>query len=298
VELASRADADDLSRCFQGFSNAFDAAVRSGQPRMALEMTLVRLARRPKLLPLDELLARVRDLERRLGGTSPDPAPRGGGAGGSGRGLVGASPSVAEGAPGNATRAVSGSAGAPVAAPGRGQPIMEARAPRTHGALALVEESPLRVVSVPSPVEPPPPAPAARADMDAWRAILERIRVVRPAVASVLEHALPIEVGADQVIVGFESSAGFLAARASEQDALDVLTSEVRAYFDAPTRVTIDASAKTSRESRTVAALDAEQRSLELARARAAVHAHPLVAEAVRLFGAKVQEVKLPSGDG
>ena len=298
VELASRADADDLSRCFQGFSNAFDVLVRSGQPRMALEMTLVRLARRPKLLPLDELLARVRDLERRLGGASPDPAPRGGGAGGSGRGLLGASASVVEGAPGNASRAVSGSAGVPLAAPGRGQPIMEARAPRTHGALALVEESPLPVVSIPSPVEPPRPTPAACADMDAWRAILERIRVVRPAIASVLEHALPIEVGAEQVIVGFESSAGFLAARASEQDALDVLTVEARAHFDARTRVTIDASAKASRESRTVAALDAEQRSLDLARARAAVQAHPLVAEAIRLFGAKVQEVKLPGGDG
>src|SRR5579884_1547465 len=37
VDLASRAEVDDLSRCFQGFSRAFDDIVRSGQPRMALE---------------------------------------------------------------------------------------------------------------------------------------------------------------------------------------------------------------------------------------------------------------------
>src|SRR5262249_16639902 len=54
LALAQRADTDDLSRVFQGFSKAFDDVVKSGQPRMALEMALVRLARRPPLLPLDE----------------------------------------------------------------------------------------------------------------------------------------------------------------------------------------------------------------------------------------------------
>ncbi|MDP9150383.1 MAG: DNA polymerase III subunit gamma/tau, partial [Myxococcota bacterium] len=82
VELAARADADDLSRLFQGFSRGYDDLVRSGQPRMALEMTLVRLARRSPLLPIDELLARLGELERRLGGAPPQaPAPRGGGGG-------------------------------------------------------------------------------------------------------------------------------------------------------------------------------------------------------------------------
>jgi DNA polymerase-3 subunit gamma/tau len=299
VELASRADADDLSRCFQGFSNAFDGIARSGQPRMALEMALVRLARRPPLLPLDELLARVRDLERRLyGGPPPDPTPRGGGAGGSGRGVLVASP-VTDSASGGAARAVPGGPGMAGGPPGSGQPAMEARAPRTHGALALAGGSPLPVVPVPSPVaEPPRPSPATSVDMDAWRAILERVRAVRPAVASVLEHGLPIEVGAVQVVVGFAPSAGFLAARASESEALDIFTRAVHAHFGGPTRVTIDASAKTSRETRTVAALDAERRSADLSRARAAIQAHPLVAEAMSLFGAKVQEVKLPNGDG
>ncbi|WP_437279217.1 DNA polymerase III subunit gamma/tau [Sorangium sp. So ce375] len=74
--LAARADADDLTRLHQGFSRAFDDIARSGQPRAALEMALVRLARRPPLLPIDELLRRLGDLERRLNG--------GGGGGGGG----------------------------------------------------------------------------------------------------------------------------------------------------------------------------------------------------------------------
>ena len=72
-QLAARADVDDLTRLHQGFSKAFDDIVRSGQPRAALEMALVRLSRRPPLLPIDELLRRLGDLERRLGGGPPGP---------------------------------------------------------------------------------------------------------------------------------------------------------------------------------------------------------------------------------
>ena len=54
MELAKSTDADDLLRLHQGFSQGFDDVVRSGQPRAALEMLLVRLARRPPLLPIDD----------------------------------------------------------------------------------------------------------------------------------------------------------------------------------------------------------------------------------------------------
>jgi DNA polymerase III subunit gamma/tau len=66
--LAGRASADDLVRLHQGFSRSYDDIVRSINPRAALEMALVRLSRRPPLVPLDELLSRLGELERRLGG--------------------------------------------------------------------------------------------------------------------------------------------------------------------------------------------------------------------------------------
>ncbi|MDC3952939.1 DNA polymerase III subunit gamma/tau [Polyangium jinanense] len=79
--LAARAEADDLTRLHQGFSRSFDDVTRSGQPRAALEMTLVRLARRPPLMPVDDLLRRIGEMERRLLG--------GGGGGGAPSGSVG-----------------------------------------------------------------------------------------------------------------------------------------------------------------------------------------------------------------
>jgi DNA polymerase III subunit gamma/tau len=300
LELASRAEADDLSRLFQGFSRAFDDVVRSGQPRMALEMALVRLARRPPLLALDELLSRVGDLERRLGGAPPQgPAPRGGGgAGGGGGGR--AQPSHA-------------SLVSPAIAPNPG-------ATRTHGALALadpraaVASEPRALgglAASPSPIAAAPPvavlapAPAAapRAadrpapDLTAWRAILDRVRARRPALASVLDHAIPMETAAARFVVGFEASAAFLGARASEPDALEELTRAVRAHFGAPTQVVLDLSARAAAGAKTIATLDSEKHAAELARARAAVESHPLVQEAVRLFGAQLRDVKLPASE-
>jgi DNA polymerase-3 subunit gamma/tau len=79
--LAERAEADDLLRLYNGFSSGFDDILRGGQPRGAFEMLLLRLCRRPPLVPLDELVARLAVLERRLTGQSPsvagpNPAPR------------------------------------------------------------------------------------------------------------------------------------------------------------------------------------------------------------------------------
>jgi hypothetical protein len=107
-----------------------------------------------------------------------------------------------------------------------------------------------------------------------------------------------MELSATRVVVGFEPSAGFFAARASEPEALEALTREIRGHFGAPTQVALDLSARPTPGVRTVASIDGERRSAELAKARAAVESHPLVQEAVRVFGATVRDVKLPSGEG
>jgi len=79
--LIGRAEADDLSRLYLGFSRSFDDIARSAQPRAAFEMALVRLARRPPLVPLDELLRRLDELKS---GAPPAPPQRGGGTVGGG----------------------------------------------------------------------------------------------------------------------------------------------------------------------------------------------------------------------
>lgn len=64
-ELATH-PVDDLLRIHQGFSKGYDDVVRTAFPRAGLEMLLIRLARRPPLVPIDDLLDRLVQLEKRL----------------------------------------------------------------------------------------------------------------------------------------------------------------------------------------------------------------------------------------
>jgi DNA polymerase-3 subunit gamma/tau len=304
VQLAARSDTDDLSRLFQGFSRAFDEIVRSGQPRMALEMALVRLARRPALLALDELLSRVGDLERRLAGAPPPaPAPpRGGGSGGGAgaRGTHGPAATMASSAPLADSSPTTRTRGALALAETQAPAALPSETPRSGVVVPMPKAAP----PPPPPPQPDPPAPAATAaplrpaDLEAWRAIVDGVRQVRPPLASVLEHAMPLRVERDAVVLGFETSAAFLCARASEPEALDALTRAARAHFGSSTRVEIDGAARPPPGARTLASIAAEQRGAELAKARAAVEGHPVVRTAIRLFDAQLRDVRLPGTDG
>ena len=313
VDLASRAEADDLSRLFQGFSRAFDDIVRSGQPRTALEMALVRLARRPPLLALDELLMRVGDLERRLGGGAPPPGPaqRSGGGSGGPRPAQPSAGSVHSPASGGRTHgslalvdpivvatAPRTSASAPASAQARASATAVALAPGPAPKPAQAPTpalAPAHVPAAPAPAPaPPPPSPA----LLAWQGIITDLRQTEAHFASFYEHALALEVTPERVVVGFAPGAAFQATGASDPMALEALTRAVRAHFAGPTQVVLELSAIAPPGLRTVAALDAERRSADLASARAAVAGHPVVQEAIRLFGAQLRDVKLPGGDG
>ncbi|MBV9946084.1 MAG: DNA polymerase III subunit gamma/tau, partial [Myxococcales bacterium] len=314
VALAARADADDLARLFQGFSQAYDDILRGGQPRIALEMTLVRLARRPPLLPIDELLSRLGDLERRLGGAPPPgPAPRGGGGGPAPQPVArvisnDAEPRGARLEGGSSARTVGSlalaeSPAAPRSEPAR--PVMRAvpaapsAAPPAMTAAPKLAPAPAPAHAAPAPPPARPAADPASSPVDVWRAILDRVRSVRPGLASVLEHGAPLEVNQARVVIRFDEAAEFLSARAREAEALDVLTREVRRHFGAETQVSLEARASPPpAAARTVASLDAERRAVATASARAAVEGHPVVQEAIRIFAARVHDVKLPNNDG
>jgi len=66
VKALAQHPLDDLLRVHQGFSQGYDDVVRAAFPRAALEMLLIRLARRPPLVPVDDLLDRLVQLEKRL----------------------------------------------------------------------------------------------------------------------------------------------------------------------------------------------------------------------------------------
>lgn len=91
VELVSRVSELELQRAFASISLLVDEVAKASMPRLTLEMGLVRLATRPPLSAISEIVARLEALQQRSpSGTS---SPRGGGGGGGGRGGPGRAPS-------------------------------------------------------------------------------------------------------------------------------------------------------------------------------------------------------------
>jgi DNA polymerase-3 subunit gamma/tau len=308
LALAKKHEVDDLTRLFSGLSKGFDEIVKSGQVRSALEITLVRLARRPALLPLDELLVRLGDLEKRLASGAPPP-PRGGGSAGSGSGSgsgsrgreptahagsasAPASASASASAPASASASASASAFAPSFAAPRLAQTRATPVPAITGALALAE---IPETAAPQEVTPLPSSAIVEssAPIDAWRAILARIKPVRPAIAATLELAAPNVVTKERIVLGFEPES-FEDGRASESDAREVLVEHAKAYFGGIAPSVIFEVARGTKGA-SVASLDAAKKKAAIAEARAAVEKHPLVQKAIALFDAELREIRLPA---
>jgi len=81
-DLAEGYDRSELERLFSGLTKLVEEVGQAALPQMTLEMGLVRLASRPPLLSVQELVSRFKRFEEQLG-SGGGPAPRGGGPGGS-----------------------------------------------------------------------------------------------------------------------------------------------------------------------------------------------------------------------
>lgn len=362
--LAARADADDLTRLHLGFSKAFDDIARSGQPRASLEMTLVRLARRPPLIPVEDLVRRLAELERRIerpgaaapgraaaGPTRPNapmeprerapagrrPQPAGATEPTEPNADVEGPPAAAPAAPAHFARSAAapteGTAEepspAPAPAPAPRTPAPAAGpasfTPPTFGDFTPRPRPDLVPSAVTAPAEsapseteaavgPPsaPPLPARRGStisrpspgsfvaapatdlpagwIEAWRAIVAAVRAQRAALASVLEHALLLDLGPERVRIGYPDSS-FLGVHATEKVAREVLEKAVHAHFGAETPVEIDLGCVQT--GTTLAQIEAAARRARIEAARKAIADHPLVAAAVELLGAELKDVRL-----
>ncbi len=290
--LASGADADDLSRLYHGFSQGFDEVVKNERPRMALEMLLVRLARRPPLLPIDDWVNRLAALERRLGG-SPQPGqqqPR---------------PPAAQRPPHDNVAGEQGYAGRPreqrSASPSKppsddrgGEPPVGLPAPRAP------EVARPRPVAVPAPAaersrlapEPPPVAPSQSVEeLDrTYAQILSLLEAERPDLAAMLGHAVPLSATAEGVVIGWPPDALLVA---SDKDSVAALARAAEKHFGKTVSVSFEFECERARGRKTLATADSQERAERTRQAYATAQKHERIAEAVEVLGAKLKELKL-----
>src|SRR5581483_3969241 len=168
-------------------------------------------------------------------------------------------------------------------------------APRSSAAPALkIEEATPLPPSAKQLVPPSPESPSvvqlappvSGDSLDRFRAIVTAIRAVRPHLASLLEHAYVIEIGAERLRLGFEQG-HFAADQVQFPAERTVLEREARAILGASAQIQIETNVRPTQRSATLAAVDKEKRDADSARARAEVESHPAVQKVIALFGAE-----------
>jgi len=160
---------DDLQRLLTVLLRAEGEILRSGFPRVSLEVTLIRMASLARLEPLERILERIDALQE--GGALASVASGAGGAVGTG-----------------------GGAGAPPRGPGRGAGPGRGTSPAAPGPRAAPEPPPPERAAASGPAEPDrmPPVPAAGgrppwSAADAARRFVEAVRKERSGLGALLE---------------------------------------------------------------------------------------------------------------
>jgi len=321
ARLAEATHADDLIRLHQGFSQGFDDVVRSGQPRAALEMLLVRLARRPPLLPIDELVRRLAALEQRLGAPRPAGGPQ----------SAAQSPRPPQPQPQSAppapdlrprtvdprpreTRSVESSRPdapsdgrkepPPRRAEAEARPSLERR-PEIDPDFAIpFPEQPgsgseKKTEPRPAPVAPPRPAQTEPKpdELAAFRAILDRVNERRPELAAFLARASILSLAPGELRLGWEPGDMF-GHGANDKDSQDMLTTLASEHFAAPTKVIFEFESARAATIKTVATLDAEIRVQKQREAVAQAKKHRGITDAVEVLGARIKDLKLGPNTG
>jgi DNA polymerase III subunit gamma/tau len=132
-------------------------------------------------------------------------------------------------------------------------------------------------------------------DLGVFRAVLDIVRDKRPALASVLEHAVLLHIGPDRLTLGFEGDT-FLSKQAQEPLAQEILRTALASHFGGQPDVTFESVAPMSGLA-TIAQLDSAERKSRLESARRAIANHPLVTAAIELLGAELRDVRLAPDD-
>jgi DNA polymerase-3 subunit gamma/tau len=284
MALAERADADDLIRLHQGFSAPLDELLKSGYPRSSLEMLLVRLARRPPVIAVDDLIARLSQLEKRLGA-------RTGGAHAEPPALPAPAPQAERPRPRETQTA------APREAPQReqkGEPPPARPAPAPAMAPAPSPAPASARAPKPAPAPEPPAENDANSALVQWIGILEKVAETRPDLASFLEHAAPLEIGASQIVVGWEPGSAF-SGQASDKESLSLLCKVASEHLGRRVQIAFEFDSPRAKAFDTVAAQQSRERKAELQRAMSDARRHPRVVDAMEVLGAKLKDLKLSS---
>jgi DNA polymerase-3 subunit gamma/tau len=272
----------ELQRGFRATSKVMDEMAHSPNPKLMLEMGLVRVATRPPLQSVSELLARLDALQGNPGATggsatgsrprprkpTPKPAP----------------PSTkAKAEPRPATAATRDAASAPSPDPPSeprrrtpSEPIM----PATKHAGGF-QTSTGEVLT-----------PIRRAALQEWEELVGTLEQQQPALAAVLEHGIPKAVGPDRIVLSFKDGS-FYGRQAESPESIAAIAKVAEHQLGARPKIQIRFDAQSEAATKTVAAVAAQRKEAEAEAKRKEALNHPRVRDAIDVFPESAGKLKV-----
>jgi DNA polymerase-3 subunit gamma/tau len=257
--LIDDVDILELQRAFRATSMVMDEMAQSPNPKLMLEMGLVRVATRPPLQSVSELLARLETVQGgAAGGASGDPRPR-------------------KPKPKPAPRPTKPKAEAkpepkPEAEPepkpqDPNQPIMPAT--KHSGGFQTSTGEVL--------------TPIRRAALQEWEDLVGTLEQQQPALAAVLEHGIPKAVGPDRIVLSFKDGS-FYGRQAESAESIAAIKRIAEQQLGARPEIVIRFDAQGEAATKTVAAVAAQRKEAEAEAKRKEALNHPRVRDAIEVF--------------
>lgn len=307
--IASKSDPLDLERLFVAWAKVTEDVARTREPRWTLEMAVVRLSHRPALLPAEELMSRLAEMEKRLSSGSPAPASP----------ARPSAPSAPAAAP-----AQGASPPTPTATPQRfsapqrssTDPTPRASgdrpAPTATAGAAVAAQATVRAAPIPAPrIQPqaqatvtpapaqklqPPPAPqeprldvtASPEALETWRRVVEG---VEGNLVSVLKEVVPLEVTATQARLAIDALHIFRKKLATPE-AQEIIAEAIARVVGAKPKVEVIQGALPDHAMSLARVEEAARQEARRQRENAA-KTHPLVKAVCEVLGAEVARVRL-----
>lgn len=294
----------ELARLFSMTMRVIDDVSRSATPGMALEMGCLRVATRPQLGALEDLIAKIEMLEARLargggGGGSSGGASSGGGRGGySGQAAGGRRASAADDVaerPRTHTADEHNEPSSLVDASAHAASIMQALSPRR----AVPDDQPVvRPAATPerasnpepspepvelAPARPSTPPPLRRAAILEWEPIVARLRETQPALAAIVEQGEARSVSAEKIVLVFQEGS-FFGRQASQPQSIEAVAAAAVEFLGARPTVEVRLDAPTGSKTRTLADVERERRQADDESRRREALGHPAVLDALDVF--------------
>jgi DNA polymerase-3 subunit gamma/tau len=270
--LIGDVDILELQRVFRATSMVMDEMAHSPNPKLMLEMGLVRVATRPPLQAVSDLVARLEALQSRPGSTggssggprphkpTPKPAPR-------------FAKPKAEAKP--EPKAESETKSEPKTQDPE-QPIMPAT--KHSGGFHTSSGEVL--------------TPIRRAALQEWEELVGTLEQQQPALAAVLEHGIPKAVGPDRIVLSFKDGS-FYGRQAESPESIAAIVRLAEQQLGARPKVEIRFDAQGEAATKTVAAVAAQRKEAEAEAKRKEALNHPIVRDAVDVFPESAGKLKV-----